>query len=162
LSSSRSSGLLHERRYASTRVGADSRSLTAPGRSRHPRAVDELPLSCEPDRGFGIELSGLSGGRCLVALAGELDLAQRDELATSLALAAIAYDEVIVDLSELTFIDATGIGTLVAASEALHRNGGTMRLVAPRPNLERVFAIVRLSSIIPIEQPVLPPEIQTS
>jgi len=68
-------------------------------------------------------------GRCVVALAGECDLAVRDELTTALLQAVESAPVVEVDLGELHFIDSTGVHALVTAYHAAQR-GGTSVYVA--------------------------------
>jgi anti-anti-sigma factor len=89
----------------------------------------------------------------VVALAGELDLACAPELSRALAdLAGTGCDRVVVELSELSFIDSTGIKALIAAARAMEEEGGALTLSAPTPNVARVFEIVKLSDVIPIEE----------
>jgi anti-anti-sigma factor len=64
--------------------------------------------------------------RRVVHLAGELDIAAR-EVARD---ACVVGDDhhVIVDLSDLTFMDSRGYGALIAARESLERRGVSMTL----------------------------------
>jgi anti-sigma B factor antagonist len=57
---------------------------------------------------------------------------------------------VVVDLSEVTFMDSAGINALVAA---YHRVGpdSELRLVGLRPNVRRVFEITGLLELIRVE-----------
>jgi anti-sigma B factor antagonist len=59
--------------------------------------------------------------RVVVAVSGEVDLASRDRLQSAIVTAigeAGPGHNVIVDLSETTFLDSTGIGVLVRGSQA--------------------------------------------
>jgi anti-anti-sigma factor len=53
------------------------------------------------------------GDRLVVALSGECDLTARQQLASALVQAVNASREVFVDLTELRFIDSSGIHELV-------------------------------------------------
>ena len=109
-------------------------------------------MSAELHHGFGIEVSKSADRVYRVALRGEIDLFVASELSEALASIPEAdCDELGVDLSRLSFIDSTGIRALITAAQAKETSGGVMILTAPRPNVQRVFEIVRLSSIIPIE-----------
>jgi anti-sigma B factor antagonist len=66
----------------------------------------------------------------VVALHGELDIVSADWLEG--ALVDVAGSTVVVDLSDLTFIDCSGIDALVAARNRI-RSEGLGRLVLARP-----------------------------
>jgi anti-sigma B factor antagonist len=109
---------------------------------------------------FGFDVTQPSDRGYLVALSGELDLAGVPALSERFAaFSDLASPRVVVDLSELRFIDSTGIRALMAAARAIGTNGGLMTLTAPRPNVQRVFDIVRLGDVILIEQSPVPSEI---
>jgi anti-sigma B factor antagonist len=67
---------------------------------------------------------------CVVALHGELDIASADGLAD--AFVEVAGPTVVVDLSDLTFMDSTGIGALVVARNRVVSKG-LGRVVVTRP-----------------------------
>ena len=80
-----------------------------------------------------------------VALSGEIDIATasavRQVLAEAVGRAAVG---VIVDLGEVTFIDASGLGVLAGApSRARHLPGG-IRLVAVPARVLRLLALTGL------------------
>ncbi|MBM0275202.1 STAS domain-containing protein [Micromonospora tarensis] len=65
-----------------------------------------------------------------IRLVGEMDLATSG-LVHDAVIAALARDsvhDVILDFADLTFIDSTGMGTLVACQRAVTVRGGTLRL----------------------------------
>ena len=104
---------------------------------------------------FRIELSQPSSRCHLVALHGELDIAAAPKLSHAFSdLLDIGCERVIVDLSQLSFIDSTGIHTLIAAAAAVEDSGGLMTLHAPNEHVRRVFDVVRLADLIPIEEGV--------
>lgn len=83
----------------------------------------------------------------IVALHGELDIESADGLAD--ALVDIAGSTVVVDLSDLTFMDSTGIGALVVARNRILADGQS-QLVVTRPTgiVRKALEIVGLSSWI--------------
>jgi anti-sigma B factor antagonist len=90
-------------------------------------------------------------GFVIIEVGGEIDLhtapAFRDEM-----LAAIAEDSphLIVDLAEITFMDASGLSALV---DALHRSrarGGSVGLAAPTSGLRKVLGITQLDRVFPV------------
>jgi anti-sigma B factor antagonist len=80
----------------------------------------------------------------VVALSGELDAATSDGLAD--ALLQTAGSTVVVDLSGLTFMDSSGIGTLVVARNRIMAEGlGQLVLTRPDTTVGKVLDIVGLS-----------------
>jgi anti-anti-sigma factor len=79
--------------------------------------------------------------RC-IRLAGELDLSQLPTLRAGLAFGNAAIVE--VDLSQLRLMDATGLSALLAARRQGRREGRSVRLVAPRGIVRKLFALTDL------------------
>jgi anti-anti-sigma factor len=65
-----------------------------------------------------------------VRISGEVDLSVADDLATALRIAGSDGGDVVVDLSELSFMDSSGVDVLQAAAHALR---GGRRLVVDHP-----------------------------
>ncbi len=55
--------------------------------------------------------------------------------------------DVVVDLSEVGFLDSTGLGVLVGRLKLLRANGGTLRLVGLGERVLRVFTITGLDRV---------------
>jgi len=56
----------------------------------------------------------------------------------------------IVDLHQVSYMDSSGVGTLVDAYRKLGDNGGKMALVGLTPAVRSVFEITRLDRFFPI------------
>jgi anti-sigma B factor antagonist len=86
-----------------------------------------------------------------VWLIGELDMSTapplRDQL---LELASDGATQVTVDLSELEFVDSTGLSVLVTALKRLRQQGGDMGLRSPRPSTRKVLEITGLTEVFSI------------
>jgi anti-sigma B factor antagonist len=83
----------------------------------------------------------------LVTLHGELDVASADGLANSLV--ELAGSTVVVDLSDLMFMDSTGIGALVRARNRIRADGlGELVLTRPGAIVHRALEIVGLDAWI--------------
>lgn len=78
----------------------------------------------------------------VVSLVGELDLATSEGLEDWLV--EVSGSLVVIDLSQLTFMDSSGIATLVKARSKIEEAGSELRLTRPVPNVERVLEIVGL------------------
>src|ERR1700722_4872736 len=83
-------------------------------------------------------------GHVIVALRGELDLADAADVAAALMAAAAGRGSIIVDLAGLAFIDCSGAAALARAQRRVRRDGGSLLLAAPRPRVLRVFQLSRL------------------
>ena len=55
--------------------------------------------------------------------------------------------DLVVNLSELTSIDARGLGELAAAMKTVRMAGGRLTLMAAAPRVARMLAITRLDTI---------------
>ncbi len=108
-------------------------------------------MSEPPRQPLVIEVTELSAGTFVAALSGEMDIATSPELTMRLATVRgpVPY-HVLVDLSQLTFIDSTGIKALVSSARELETRGGGLIVFAPLANVQRVFEIVQLSEVLTI------------
>jgi anti-anti-sigma factor len=92
---------------------------------------------------FSMDLgSGASGSHVVVALHGELDLVDARAVADALGALAARGPWIIVDLSGLEFIDASGIAALSRSRRRARDAGGDLLLAAPRQPVQRVLAIL--------------------
>ncbi|MDQ6728005.1 MAG: STAS domain-containing protein [Actinomycetota bacterium] len=86
-----------------------------------------------------------------VRLVGELDLATADDLRDELVrLASSGATLVTVDMTDLSFIDSTGLSVLVSALKRLRLQGGEMTLRSPGPGTRKVLEITGLTDIFAI------------
>lgn len=87
----------------------------------------------------------LSSGVALVSAEGTLDLTAapmlRGELQTLVKNGAV---QLVVDLSDVEFIDSTGLGALISGLKAARKNGGDLRIRNPR---ERVMTLLKLTNL---------------
>ncbi|MTD31591.1 anti-sigma factor antagonist [Planomicrobium sp. YIM 101495] len=56
-----------------------------------------------------------------------------------------------LDLSEVNYMDSTGLGVFVAFYKALNNNGGHVKLIGLSSRLKRLFDITGLGEIMDIE-----------
>jgi anti-anti-sigma factor len=90
---------------------------------------------------FGVSSYSFDGGR-VVALRGELDASTSGGLADQLI--GPPGSIVVVDLSELVFIDSSGLGAINAARRRVIEDGGNLVLCRPAPMVLRVLEITGL------------------
>ena len=83
---------------------------------------------------------------CLVRVRGELGL---DNAATfGKRLTRLLDRTVVVDLAQLSFIDSSGFAAFVKAKNRAEKIGHALVVTRPRPNIERLFAMVGLKALI--------------
>ena len=86
------------------------------------------------------------GDRPVIGLFGEHDLASEAELLDALArfCGVGTVGDVVVDLSEATFIDSTTIASLIGGRNLMHSQGRSLLLRAPSPQARRVLELCGL------------------
>jgi anti-anti-sigma factor len=87
-------------------------------------------------------------GACVVEAAGEIDFYAADELESALAEARSRSRAVVADLSEVTFIDSSSLGRLLAFDRQLAGAGGSFALVAGGHEVARALELTRLDRIL--------------
>jgi anti-sigma B factor antagonist len=81
------------------------------------------------------------GSACVVTLAGELDLYNADSIRKALFQAVGEEPErIVVDLSDVEFIDSTALGVLIEARSKLN-NGRALLLASPGLETRRALEI---------------------
>ena len=86
------------------------------------------------------------GELCLVRLMGELDLGHA--AAFRERLFAVANQTVVVDLSELSFIDSSGLAAFVFANNRAIQLGHELVVTQPQPQVKRAFELTGLNDLI--------------
>lgn len=92
-----------------------------------------------------------NGPWTVVTVRGELDLASAPTLREALD-AGLQPDlpRVAVDLTEVTFMDSSTLGVLVAALKQARRRGGELRLVGVQGSPAKVIALTGLDDEFPL------------
>jgi anti-sigma B factor antagonist len=76
----------------------------------------------------------------VIRLRGELDLASSDRLAAVLRTLDSSPSTIVLDLSELAFLDASGLRVLIEAKRTL---GSRLALLPGPPQIQRLFVLTR-------------------
>jgi anti-sigma B factor antagonist len=91
------------------------------------------------------------GDVSVVSARGEVDVFTAPGLDTELdALIAAGSARLVVDLSEVAFLDSTGLGVLVKALKHAREAGGWLHLVVTSDRIRKIFEITGLDASIPI------------
>ena len=127
--------------------GSDVAVMTAervPGhhRAKGPKGMEplQLELSCQID----------GDGNQIVSVTGELDIATAEQAYTYISDVIDAWPApVSVDLSGLTFCDASGLGVLARIARHARQAGRQLKLTAARPSLLKIMRITGLDRAFP-------------
>jgi len=94
------------------------------------------------------------GGQVVVALRGQLDMAEAAGAAAAFTVVAARGPQIIVDLAGLEFIDSSGVAALVRGRNLARQAGGNLLLAAPRQQVLRVLTLTRLVDVFPVHATV--------
>jgi anti-sigma B factor antagonist len=86
----------------------------------------------------------------IVVLKGDVDLESSPAAREVLLKSVEGAGKVLVDLSSVTYIDSSGVASLVEALQAAKRNGGRFALVAASDPTRRVLELARLDKVFTI------------
>jgi anti-sigma B factor antagonist len=87
----------------------------------------------------------------VVVLAGELDMARRDEVGRHLAAASrVAPAFLVIDAEHLDFVDSSVLGVLVGVVRDVRDRGGDLRVAACSRAVARLLAITGIDQIIDV------------
>ena len=89
-------------------------------------------------------------GYVVATVAGEVDIATVARLRERLSALASAGLPLVADLDQVSFIDATGLGALAAASRRAAACGGSLYVVCAQSQTRRLFRITGLDRQIPL------------
>jgi anti-anti-sigma factor len=93
------------------------------------------------------------GTICLVRVHGEIDLSNAHEVSS--AIGTVMGQEarwLVVDLSDITYLDSSGVALLLRLAERLQTRRRQLHLVVPRGSpVRRVLVFTGLPRVIPVE-----------
>ncbi len=91
------------------------------------------------------------GEATILEVGGEMDLHSAPQLRAALAdITQSKQARIVVDLSEVMFVDSTGVGALVGALKRAREAGGALHFCGAQPRVRRVFEITGLLGAMPI------------
>jgi len=59
---------------------------------------------------------------------------------------------IVVDLTNVSFMDSTALGVLVRAVRDVDTRGGAVRVVLPRGTARRIFELTTLDRLLPVAE----------
>lgn len=103
-----------------------------------------------PDDSVIKSQESLPDGVC-VALDGDVDLSRSPTVRQTLInLAHSGNTRIVVDLTDVPYMDSSGVATLVEALQAQRKAGGQMVLFGLQPRVQSIFEIARLNMVFTI------------
>ncbi len=113
------------------------------------------PTDVSPD--FAVEVAS-ADGETIVTARGDIDVTTAPRLRAALTQAQtgvrddVADRRVVVDMSQVTFLNASGLGVLAGAAVRARRAGGEILLRDPTPMTVRILEITGLLQIFRLER----------
>ncbi|HEX5366721.1 MAG TPA: STAS domain-containing protein [Acidimicrobiales bacterium] len=99
-----------------------------------------------------LEVVERTDGAALVRLSGDLDIVTADDVKGELvALIDGGHRALSLDLSDVGFVDSSGLGVLVAVHRRAESAGGALVIRSTPPQLRRLFEITRLGDLLTVD-----------
>jgi anti-sigma B factor antagonist len=90
------------------------------------------------------------GGVTVVAPTGRLDVAGAPALKDALGeLPKNGAPKVVIDMEGVSFVDSTGLGSVIAALKQIRASQGELRLAAPNQQVRVVLELTTLDRVFP-------------
>lgn len=96
--------------------------------------------------GFSVHVADRQQGGAAVTVIGELDMASAPRLDAALEQAIGSGGEVVLDMRACSFVDSSGIATIVKAARRLHDDGRVLRVDGAQERVRRIFELAGLLS----------------
>ena len=91
------------------------------------------------------------GDIVVLAVSGDVDLQSAPQLSTALTAAETARrGDLVIDLTEVTFLDSSGLGAIVTAHHAVTAAGHAVKLVCTDPRIGKIIRLTRLDEVVPV------------
>ena len=93
----------------------------------------------------------VDGDLAVVSVTGEIDMATAEPLRQALLTAeGKGCRHLVVDLTQVDFLDSTGLGALVGCLRRQREAGGDLSLAVTHPHLLKVLRVTNLDRVFPI------------
>jgi anti-sigma B factor antagonist len=111
--------------------------------SREVRTID-LVLESRTESGWGV-----------LAVKGEVDLYTSPQLKDKVTeMVDRGHSRLVIDLTDVGFMDSSGLGVLVTALKRAREREGSLALVCPEGSVHKVLTITGLDRVFPIHRSV--------
>ena len=87
----------------------------------------------------------------IIDILGEIDLYNSPKIKDALMeKVKDGYKNIIINLGDVTYIDSSGIGTLIFCRTFLNQNNGVLRIIKIKDSVKRIFELTKLNSFFTI------------
>ena len=90
------------------------------------------------------------GGCAVVRVGGEIDARTVHAFHVAATEAANLASHVVIDLAQVTFVDSSGLGGLIAARNSARESGGSVSLSSPPPVVRKLLGSTRLQDVFAV------------
>jgi anti-anti-sigma factor len=113
--------------------------------------VGSAALACEPVTDHpGMQIaSSREGSQLVIAIVGEIDLANADQLGELLSQVVFDTDTcVVLDIGGVSFIDSSFLRAVIVSANALAEQGTDLKVRNPTEQARRVFETTNLTHLL--------------
>jgi anti-sigma B factor antagonist len=103
-----------------------------------------LSRGWEEDISFEISIDEHAADYSVISVRGEVDLHSSPRLERAIERGSEGVKAVVVDMSDISFMDSTVLSAFMQAREELGERGISLRLVSPSSSVKRLFEITGL------------------
>ena len=89
-------------------------------------------------------------GKIVVALSGEIDMEEAPKVRRALLDSLKKKRDILVDLALVTYIDSSGIASLIEGLQTARKQKNDLALVSVSPRARRVLELARLDKVFTI------------
>lgn len=89
-------------------------------------------------------------GRTVIALSGEIDMEEAPKVRRALLDSMKQKRDILVDLSQVTYIDSSGIASLIEGLQVARKQKNDLVLVSVSQRARRVLELARLDKVFTI------------
>jgi anti-sigma B factor antagonist len=89
-------------------------------------------------------------GRIVVALSGEIDMEEAPKVRRALLDSMKQKRDILVDLAQVTYIDSSGIASLIEGLQTARKQKNDLALVSVSQRARRVLELARLDKVFTI------------
>ncbi|HEY3332365.1 MAG TPA: STAS domain-containing protein [Capsulimonadaceae bacterium] len=95
--------------------------------------------------------SDIVGGVPILRVSGEIDIYTAPLFKESIiGLVDEGHANILIDMTNVAFMDSSGFGTLLSASKPLRPMGGSLSLTGCNEAISRMLEITRLNTLVPV------------
>jgi len=100
------------------------------------------------------------GAVTTISARGELDMASAPELREAIVTAFAGSRYVVADLSDLTFLDSSGLAVLAVAHKRAAEYGARFEIANPRQQARNLMELTGVANVVPIRHDDRNPPVQ--